>query len=131
MKLNVQQARRRTSTPAEMLLGLSDAGMPPSLSSTSLLGGKPTINITDIIPPAPKGPPPSQGFSSPTISTILEEDELADSGKGESVMIRSDSYVVLNSTVAGKPEIPSSYQHQLSNGEWLQDLSCFGENVIS
>jgi len=73
----------------------------PTNGSTSPPTNKVSINITDFLPPAPKGPPPGRGLPPLPIDTILEEEE-----SEEGRLIRSESYVVINSTVEDKPTIP-------------------------
>lgn len=84
-----------------------------TLNSDSPTGSKPTITIADIIPPAPKGPPPGRGPTPPPIETILEEEEplvspRPNNGEEDSgTMVKSGSYTVLNSTMGEKPSIPA------------------------
>lgn len=113
-------------------MGISDTESlptPTQSNNTSPTSGKPSINIADILPPAPKGPPPGRGLGPPPIDTILEEEEIEAStavavdSQNENdlnVMIRSGSYTVLNPTMAEKPDIVNS--NGQTNGWCLSDL---------
>lgn len=112
-------------------MGISDTESlptPTQSNNTSPTSGKPSINIADILPPAPKGPPPGRGLGPPPIDTILEEEEIEAStavavdSQNENdlnVMIRSGSYTVLNPTMAEKPDIVNS--NGQTNGWCLSD----------
>lgn len=107
------QARRRTATPAELLMGMCEPDLITPTSSnaaspTTTSSGKPSINIADIIPPAPRGPPPGRGPPPPAIDTIIEEEESEarpHTEDGSNRIIRTGSYTVLNSVVVDKPQI--------------------------
>ena len=78
---------------------------------------KPSINIADIIPPAPKGPPPGRTLP-PPIDTIPEEEETEAHGQSgadnvdierSNGLARLGSYTVLNSTMQHNPEVFSGH----------------------
>ena len=110
-------------------MGMSDnesLPTPTPSNNTSPTSGKPSINIADILPPAPKGPPPGRGLGPPPIDTIIEEEETeatssmaVDSHREDdsSIKIRSGSYTVLNPTIADKPEITNG--NAQTNGEFM------------
>lgn len=89
---------------------------PSPSNSDSPTTGKPSINIADILPPAPKGPPPGRGPPPPAIDTIPEEEEhdlMNNKNKDDNsnIIVRSESYTVLNSQMSNKPEIQSIDEH--------------------
>ena len=99
---------------------------PTPSNNTSTTRGKPSSNIADILPPAPRAPPPGRGLGPPPIDTIIEEEETEATSSiavdyhredDSSIMTRSGSYTVLNPTMAEKPEITNGGAQ--TNGEFM------------